>query len=288
MFVAGLLQEDPTAINLQLSQGGKHFVTADANRRIVDRLTTVTEHFNTTGTPVGHGFTADNLQNGSAYYTFDVGLVRGIVLDTVVSAGGPDGSLDPDQYAWLESQLQAASSRWLAQDGSVVSRPGHRDKYVVIFSHHSVGTMGNVPPGSGRIGGGEVANLLLRYPNTIAWVNGHTHRNEIISHPRPSGSAISGGFWEINTASHIDWPEQSRIVEIVDNLDGTLSIFGTIIDHSGPITSAGSPSTTTALAGLSRELAANDWKSTSELRGSIEDRNVELLVPAQFSSAGHP
>ena len=81
-------------------------------------------------------------------------------------------------------------------------------------------------------------------------------------------------------------------MEIVDNLDGTLSIFGTIIDHSGPITSAGSPSTTTALAGLSRELAANDWNAGGQpagpLRGSIEDRNVELLVPAQFSSAGQP
>lgn len=285
-FILGLLREDPTAINLELSQGGHRFVTPDANRRIIDRTTTVTEHFNTTGTPVGHGFTVGNISNSTAYYTFDIGRVRGIVLDTVVSAGGPDGSLDPAQFSWLETQLQAVSSRWLAADGSVVARPGRADKYVVIFSHHTVGTMDNVPAGSGRIGGDEVAGLLLRYPNMILWVNGHTHRNQVIPHSRATGAAIAGGFWELNTAAHIDWPEQSRAVEIVDNLDGTISIFGTILDHSGPIAS-GSLSGTSALAGLSRELAANDWQDRSDARrGAVEDRNVQLLVPAPFASAG--
>jgi metallophosphoesterase (TIGR03767 family) len=287
-FILGLLREDPTAINLELSQGGRRFVTPDASRRIIDRTTTVTEHFNTTGTPIGHGFTSGNISDSTAYYTFDIGRVRGVVLDTVVSAGGPNGSLDPAQFAWLETQLQAVSSRWLAPDGSVVTRPGRADKNVVIFSHHTVGTMDNVPAGSGRIGGVEVAGLLLRYPNAILWVNGHTHRNQVIPHSRAAGAAIAGGFWELNTAAHIDWPEQSRVVEIVDNLDGTISIFGTILDHSGPI-SGSSLSGTPALAGLSRELAANDWQDRSDARrGAVEDRNVQLLVPAPFAAAGAP
>ncbi len=282
-FVVSLLQQDPAAIQLQLTKGGHRIVTPDADRRIVDRATTVAEHFTTTGTPVGHGFTADNVSSGTAYYTFDIGRMRGIVLDTVVSAGGPDGSLDPDQFAWLEGELQGASSSWLAEDGSVVTRSGHANKYVAVFSHHSVGSMTNVPPGSGRIGGAEVAALLLRYPNAILWVNGHTHRNEVIPHARPGGSAVSGGFWEVNTAAHIDWPQQSRTVEVVDNLDGTMSIFATIVDHSGPIARSGL--STTSLAGLSREISANDWQErTDRRRGSVEDRNVELLLPAPFPS----
>ena len=286
-FVLALLSQDPNAINLELSQGGRRFVTPDADRRIVDRATTVAEHFTTTGTPVGHGFTTENVSNGTAYYTFDVGRIRAVVLDTVVSAGGPDGSLDRTQLAWLEGQLRAASSRWLTPDGTVVTRPGRANKYVVVFSHHTVGTMTNVPPGSDRVGGDEVAALLLRYPNVILWVNGHTHRNQVLPHARSSGSAVGGGFWELNTAAHIDWPEQSRIVEIVDNLDGTLSIFGTILDHDGPVSRSGL-SSTSALASLSRELAANDWQERSDRRrGEVSDRNVELLVPAPFpSSAG--
>jgi hypothetical protein len=166
--------------------------------------------------------------------------------------------------------------------GKVVRRPGG-DRYLAIFSHHSIETMDNVPKGSGRIGGDEVRDLLLRYPNVILWVNGHTHRNEVLPHARPAGSAVTGGFWELNTAAHIDWPQQSRLVEVVDNCDGTLSVFATIVDHAGPASRRGSLSGPLALASLSRELSANDWQErTDERRGEIQDRNVELVLPAPF------
>jgi len=284
-FIVGLLRLDPAAVALQLAEGGRRLVTPDAQRRIVDRGTTIAEHFNTSGRPVGHGFTSANLAAGTAYYRFDRGPVRGIVLDTVTSSGGPNGSLDPTQFAWLEEQLQAASSRWLSPAGEVVRRHGVVDRYVMIFSHHTIGSMDNVSDGSGRLGGPQVRDLLLRYPNVIAWVNGHTHRNQVSAYARPSGAAIRGGFWEINTAAHIDWPQQSRVVEVADNLDGTLSIFGTIIDHSGPISRGGQLAGTAALASLSRELSANDWSNrTDARRGEVSDRNVELLLPDPIST----
>lgn len=243
------------------------------------------EHFRTTGEPEGHGFTAANLAAGTAHYTFDRGPVRGIVLDTVTSSGGPEGSLEPAQFAWLEAQLQAASRQWLAPSGEVVRRRGGTDRYVMIFSHHTVASMTNVAPGSGRLGGAQVRELLLRYPNAIAWVNGHTHRNQVTAHARPSGAAVGGGFWEINTAAHIDWPQQSRIVELTDNLDDTLSIFCTIVDHGGPVSRGGRPAGTLALASLSRELAANDLANrTDARRGELTDRNVELLLPDPISA----
>ncbi|HEX5997740.1 MAG TPA: TIGR03767 family metallophosphoesterase [Jiangellales bacterium] len=283
-FIVGLLRQDPAAVSLMLSSGGRRFVTEDKGRWIVDRATTVAEHFVTTGTPVGHGFTEKNIANATAYYTFDAGRVRGVVLDTVNSAGGPNGSIDPTQYAWLEEQLQAASSRWLSPSGEVLTRPGRANKYVAIFSHHTIGTMDNVPAGSDRIGGGQVRELLLRYPNVILWINGHTHRNQILPHARPAGAAVGGGFWEVNTAAHIDWPEQSRIIELVDNLDGTLSAFCTIVDHAGPV-AAGGLSSTTALASLSRELSANDWQGRGDFRrGAVSDRNVELVIPSPLAA----
>ena len=64
----------------------------------------------------------------------------------------------------------------------------------------------------------------------IAYVAGHTHENEV----RFFGGRRGRGFWEINTASHIDWPQQSRLLEVMDNRDGTLSIFGTILDSAAP------------------------------------------------------
>ena len=98
-----------------------------------------------------------------------------------------------------------------------------------------------------------------------------------------------GGFWEVNTAAHVDWPQQARTVELVDNRDGTLSIFGTIIDHVAPTSYGKRPKTPLELAALSRELGANDWQERDKSprgedgrRGRLEDRNVELLVPAPF------
>jgi len=238
-------------------------VTPDPDRRLLHRGEIVEEHFTTTGTPVGHGFTETNRADGTAYYTFDRGLVRFVVLDTVNPNGEANGSLDQTQFAWLQGQLQASAGR-----------------LVVIASHHTASTMDNPLVGTGgdsepRVLGDEVVAELLLHDNVIAWVNGHTHTNNVWAHQREGG----GGFWEINTASHIDWPQQSRLIEVADNRDGTLSIFATMVDHGGPL--SGSLDGPMGLAGLARELAANDWQERElNRRGTRKDRNVELLVKA--------
>jgi hypothetical protein len=128
--------------------------------------------------------------------------------------------------------------------------------------------------------GPAVRDLLLGFRNVVLWVNGHTHVNSVTAHPRPGG----GGFWEVNTASHVDWPAQARLLELVDNHDGTLSVFGTVIDAAAPLSYGGKLGSTTQLASLARELAANDpQERATNRRGKVEDRNVELLVAAPFA-----
>jgi len=241
-------------------------VTADPDRRILSRGEVVEEHFQTVGDPVGHGFTTLNRTNGTAYYTFDRGMVRFIVLDSVNPNGESNGSLDQAQFKWLEDELEAAT-----------------DRVVVIASHHTIDTMNNPFVGTGgdpepRVLGGEIKELLLDHPQVVAWVNGHTHRNQIWPRRRENGP---GGFWEINTASHVDWPQQSRMIEVVDNRDGSLSIFATMLDHNGPAAYGGRLNTPAALASLARELAVNDWQQRGAgLLGKANARNVELLVGA--------
>jgi metallophosphoesterase (TIGR03767 family) len=289
----GLQSGDPAALQT-LFAGPVRLVTPDANRRPLSRTETIAEHFKTTGTPHGHGYTNWNLTTGKAYYSFDGGrfgeggsAVRGIVLDTVNPYGGSEGSIDAEQLAWLTAELTKVSSRYLAADGSVV-RQRVRDRLVVIYSHHTIETMTNAA-GPGRVLGPAVRDLLLRFPNVVLWVNGHTHRNTVTPYPRPAGSTVGGGFWQVNTAAHVDWPQQARVVELVDNADGTLSIFGTLIDHAAPRLPGSSPAGPLELAALSRELASNDWQiqaataTVDGRRGSISDRNVELLVPAPFA-----
>jgi len=240
-------------------------VSPDARRRLLSRKEIVEQHFVTTGLPAGHGFTAENRTQGTAYYTFDRGLCRFVVLDTVNPNGYADGSIDQTQFAWLTSVLAAST-----------------DRLVMVFSHHTSDTMTNGLVGTGldtepRVLGDMVLAELLSHDQVIAWVNGHTHKNQVWARPRPGG----GGLWEINTASHIDWPSQSRIIEVADNRDGTLSLFTTIVDHAGPASYGGDTSDPTHLAGLARELAANDWHNRGDgYQGATEARNVELVVPA--------
>jgi metallophosphoesterase (TIGR03767 family) len=280
---------DPQGLQTLFS-GPVRLVTPDANRRPLSRTETIAEHFNTVGRPHGHGYSAWNLATSNAYYAFNRGVVRGIVLDTVNPFGGSEGSIDQTQLAWLTGQLQAGSRHYLDESGNVV-RGGRHDRLFVIFSHHTIGSMNNAA-GVGRVLGPAVRDLLLRFPNAVLWVNGHTHRNTVTPYARPAGAAVGGGFWEVNTAAHIDWPQQARTVEIVDNRNGTLSIFGTLVDHNGPVSYGANPTSPLQLASLSRELGANDWQEgpspagTDGRRGRIEDRNVELLVPAPFE-LGH-
>lgn len=243
---------------------GVRAVTADPKRRTVTRKQIVAEHFTTAGLPVGHGFTAANKSNGTAYYYFDQGAFRHVVMDSVNPNGYQDGSLDEPQFDWLKSTIGSASGR-----------------AVIVYSHHTSASMDNPLIASGgdlspRVLGSSVVDYLLTQPRVIAWVNGHTHKNQIIVHTRTDGS---GGFWEINTASHVDYPQQARIIEVADNGDGTLSIFTTILDHAGPASYGGDLSSTVALASLSRELAVNDPQvDISSMAGTASARNTELLV----------
>ena len=46
-------------------------------------------------------------RKGTAYYTFDKGLCRFVVLDTVNPNGYADGSIDQAQFDWLKTTLAA-------------------------------------------------------------------------------------------------------------------------------------------------------------------------------------
>lgn len=260
------LMSDPAALLTNLLGGALNTVVRtvqpDLNRRLLTRKQVVEQHFAMGGAPFGHGFTAANRQAGTAYYHFDNGAFRFVVMDTVNPNGYADGSLDKTQFAWLEALLDQSA-----------------DKIVLVFSHHTSDTMGNPLIATGgsleaRVTGGAVLDALLARPQVVAWINGHTHRNKITPRPRPAG----GGLWEITTASHIDWPQQARIIEVADNADGTLSIFTTMVDHAGPPSAGAGTANAVQLAGLARELAANDWHDHTDGTGAPEDRNVELLV----------
>lgn len=260
-------------------------VTPDPSRRTLSPREWVQLHLDSPDTPgpTGHGYTEDHLELPELHYAFaPVPGVLGISLDT---GGYYSGSIGESQLVWLEQQLQSASSRWFDPAGEEV-RSGRDDQLVMVFSHFNPSSMNtDIPnparPGERRVHGEEVVALLHRYPNVIAWVNGHHHVNAVRPMPDPSGR--TAGFWDVNTASHVDYPQQARVIEVLDNGDGTLSIHCTMVEHLAPARSERDGTSVRALASLSRELSANDPQSDRAVRlGRPEDLNVELVLPAPF------
>jgi len=222
--------------------------------------------------PAGHGFTEANAEEGTGYYTFEIAPgVTGVALDSTNRAGFTEGSLGHAQYRWLQKLLEAGSSRWYDGLGRLQTAEGEGTHFIV-FSHHTPGTMNNLllEPGNGELrhAGWDVADLLGRFPHVLAWVNGHTHTNavEVHQHRVPERR-----YWKITTASHVDFPQQARVLEVVDNRDGTLSLLSTLIEAKAPYQGD-------SLASLYRELSFNDIHADHAQEGEATDRNVELLL----------
>jgi hypothetical protein len=78
-----------------------------------------------------------------------------------------------------------------------------------------------------------LTNLLATlhtYPNLLLWMCGHTHQNNIIPQPSPDTNSPEYGFWEVQTASLRDFPQEFRTFELLRNTDNSISIRVTDID----------------------------------------------------------
>ncbi|MGA0979821.1 MAG: TIGR03767 family metallophosphoesterase, partial [Candidatus Nanopelagicales bacterium] len=247
-------------------------VTPDPARKMLERTEFMQAHLESPAVPgpVGHGWTQANVDSGQTWWSADLTpYLRVFGLDTCNMASGADGAVPEDQFTWLEAQLAQCEAE---------------GRLAMVCSHHNSFTLENdatpVWGGQRLVHAEEFIAMLLRYPVCIAWLNGHTHVNTITAHTRETGT---GGFWEITTASCVDFPQQQQLIDLVDNRDGTLSFFVTALDHAAPPTWTPGDLSQTGLASLSRELAANSWLSDPpRLAGSPLDRNVELLMPAPF------
>ena len=207
----------------------------------------------------------------------------GLLLAGCGRIGFDAGSLGDGQFKWIERTLKAGSSRYYDSKGHLV-RSGAADTLFILFSHHTSTSMGNVLPDPANLleprrDGAALVALLNRFPNVVAWVNGHSHRNRITAH---RGTTPEQGFWEINTASHIDYPQHARIIELTENGDGTLSLFTTLIEADAPYEAAYDDATPAGLASLYRQISRNDPHLNPDLMGAAADHNTELVLVKPF------
>lgn len=234
---------------------------ADATRRVLDRGEVAAVYLDGPETPgpIGHGFSDDNVADGSIRWTArpvaDV-PVRLVAMD-MNPTGGDDGELSADERdGWLIPQLDAAEAA---------------GELVVVAAHYTF-------IGRAVEGGGTADEILRRYPNVVLVVAGHSHANDVLASGDMNDPAE---FFEIRTSATVDWPGQGRLVELVDNGDGTLSIYTTMVDYDAPEGS---------IAARARELTLIDWQGGWRDKGGpgdAEDRNTELVqkLPDGWSTA---
>ena len=244
-------------------------ITEDQMRAFNTPGTFADAHLSSGGNPVGHGFTKENVSNNTAYWCHDLENIRLISLDTVNPHGGWQGSIDEQQLAWLKEKLIEA-----------------KDKYCALLSHHPSPTLINdyAPVDAPRrVIRDELLQELYQHKNLIVWIAGHVHRHAAGIHTRQDGST----FLELTTASHIDWPQQARVLEIVKE-DNGIAIASTVIDHAGQVQWQDQELDYLTMAGISRALALNDWQKRDDVNpvlahaGKAEDRNVVWRVSDPF------
>jgi hypothetical protein len=203
---------------------------ADAARRSLRPGEWMAEFLDSPSAPGGHGFGHSEAEAAFACYTFEPrsGVpLRVLVLDDTQRDDDPcdhgrgtgHASLDKERYDWLVRELERG------QDDGVL---------MIIAAHCPIG----VEPAGSLVGWSEFAcrteaeliAKLQTYRNLILWIAGHRHVNTITPIPSPDAGRPELGFWQVETSSLRDFPQQLRTFEIVGNSDSTISIFAANAD----------------------------------------------------------
>jgi metallophosphoesterase (TIGR03768 family) len=249
-------------------------------------LNWIQEFFNTSSTPVGHGFNLVDpaLPSDFACYSFmpkpDIPIKIIVLDDTCKGAGQPNyaaGSLDQLRIDWLKAELQAGQDQ---NQLSIIAAHIPFNTYRNLVSDPAL--VASSPPFMSLfipapIGGATslvydatLLAMLQGYPNLIMWISGHRHMNTVTPQIHPTDPTLS--FWEVETASLRDFPQQLRTFNLYRNTDNTISIVITNVDTA---VSAQSPATTSrgnavATGRITAALAMSDTTSHS--------LNAELVI----------
>ena len=222
-------------------------VVADPNRRSLHRTEWIQEFFNSATSPKGHGFNlvASNPnfnlvpaadRAGFACYSFvpKANLpLKVIVLDDTQRED--DGSFDIHGHGFLD----AARWNWLKAELA----DGQAANQLMIIACHIpicvtiVGTelewwLGDA---NATITNActitELVTTLQNSTNLLMWIAGHRHVNVVKAFVSPDKDTTpEKGFWQVESSSLRDFPQQFRTFEIFINSDYSISIEAVNVD----------------------------------------------------------
>jgi metallophosphoesterase (TIGR03768 family) len=229
----------------------RHSLTTEFTANTLACTNFMSEFFNTTSLPKGHGFSRSSLENNSACYSFVPMTnlpLKVIVFDDTCKLTGPSGGpmfygggwVDAARYAWLTNALQQGQD---AGQLMIIAAHIPIDPQADVFdAKHNQPQFYLTPQNQAQFPGykteAQMIATLHQYPNLLMFMAGHRHMNTVTPQPSPDPAHPENGFWEVETPSLRDFPQQFRTWQILRNSDNTISIVTTDVD---PQVEEGSP-----------------------------------------------
>lgn len=258
-------------------------VVADPDRRSLTKPEWVNEFFKTSTSPVGHGFNLvpAGQEKGFACYSFVPKAtvpLKVIVLDNTqreddgsTSIHG-HGFLDRARWNWLKAELAAGDAA---------------GQLMIIAAHIPIGVQpkgtfmewfDNSANPSSVQNAVDLPGLLAElhsHPNLLMWIAGHRHVNVVKAFVTDDAAKPERGFWQVETSSLHDFPQQLRLFEIKLNSDYSISIVTTNVD---PAVKAGTPAATARKYAVAAMQIVNS--------PNIVQAGAPLIDPSDQSASG--
>jgi metallophosphoesterase (TIGR03768 family) len=212
-------------------------VPADKDRRPQLLKDLMGEILKSTSLPNGHGFTAAMAAAGFASYSFEPKSelpLKVIVLDNTNSGDQPvtdaygKGFIDKQRYDWLVAELDKGQT-----EGKLMIIAAHIPLKVKVDLNTLIGQSMIWSRDSYKTED-EMLAKLHSYSNLILWTSGHRHLSVVTPQPSPDPLKPELGFWEVETPSLREFPQQFRTFQVTRNSDNTISIFAADIDPVAP------------------------------------------------------
>jgi metallophosphoesterase (TIGR03768 family) len=245
-------------------------ISSNLNRRSLTKKEWIAEFFNTSSLPRGHGFhlvdpNYEKEEPGFSCYSFlpkaDIPL-RMIVLDNVQDP--KDGSHDIHGHGYLS----ATRVKWLRAQLNLAKK---RHELVIIASHVPLAV---APIGSemewwetardphaklkNAITLAELVSEIQANGQVLCWLAGHRHVNTVKAFKAAPGAPAESGFWQIETSSLHDFPQQFRTLQVYLNSDYSISIVTVNID---PAVREGTPAESgRRMAIAAQQIIQNDMR----------------------------
>ena len=196
-----------------------------------------------------------HVETATGYYSVSpTEAVKLVVLNTTNDqpeglGKGSAGWMTEEQLAWLEGELDT-------------------DELVIVMSHHRPKDF----DGDSPIGEEELV-AVLDAPSVVLHVTGHGHSNT------KGLRGADNGYWELMLASTLDFPVQSRVIELVDEGNGHLSIYCTNLDHLSPEDTPGHQARALAAGKAAFPILGTSADLSSEWASDVQNQNLVLRVP---------